>query len=48
MPAAYLENMEARPRVPSLRITVNVDLTNEEIETTMKVLRKSAEKFISK
>ncbi|KAJ1520215.1 hypothetical protein ONE63_004425 [Megalurothrips usitatus] len=47
IPAAYLDHMEACPRTPSLRITVNVDLTTAEVEEATKLLRQAAATFLS-
>lgn len=46
VPAAYLDKIEARPRVPSLRITVNVDLTQAEMESAYEVLREAALQYL--
>lgn len=48
VPAAYLDAIEACPRTPSLRITVNVDLSKEEIETAIKVLQDAARNILPK
>ncbi|KAK3922386.1 Serine palmitoyltransferase 1 [Frankliniella fusca] len=45
VPASYLDHMEAHPHVPSLRITVNVDLTPGEVEATSKLLQKASSEF---
>ncbi|XP_034231659.1 serine palmitoyltransferase 1 [Thrips palmi] len=47
IPASYLDQIEAQPRTPSLRITANVDLTKAEMETVIKVLKQAASKFLS-
>lgn len=44
IPASYLDHMEARPRTPSLHITVNVNLTPA-VEAASKVLQQASSEF---